>query len=262
MQNVYPVFEELLSLSLVEIKERQATKLDNITLGFREDLKTSFEVVNLLTATSSYDGTSIFISYSIKTTFLKSNMPLCIVINYNGERPVHYFLSFSPITYLFNTRNFRNVLIGGSQDGSLILWDMRDSELRHRKDTHDLLQMLRDNMPPDVFDQVVFRLPNFSTDYMTDEGHSSPIVKISDYSSGGGTIEIVTLEEFGTVIFWNLVETNANDTTGANLSTGMSLNSRIKVIKTMSIQLHEISPSLTEGSLLCRDLEYDKSCSK
>ena len=257
MQNAYPVFEELLALSLVEIKERQATKLDNIVLSFRKELESAFTVQGVLAAIESYDSTNLFVSYSVKTTFLKNNIPLSIIVNYNGDRPIHYFLSLSQVISLYNAKNFRNVLIGGSQDGSVVLWDMRDSEIRHRKDPHDLLQLLREKMSAQLMNDVVFRLPNFSTDYMTSEGHSSPITKITDYSTGS-TTEILTLEEFGTLIFWNLVETGVNDINIGNLSLGMSVNSRIKVIKTMSIQLSEVSPSLSESNLLCRDLEYDR----
>ena len=113
MQNAYPVFEELLALSLVEIKERQATKLDNIILSFSKELESSFTVLGVLTAIESYDSTNLFVSYSVKTTFLKNNIPLSIVVNYNGGRPVYYFLSLSQIISLYNTKNFRNVLIGG-----------------------------------------------------------------------------------------------------------------------------------------------------
>jgi len=108
--------------------------------------------------------------------------------------------------------NFKHGLIAGTRDGSVLLWDLRDSSLLHKKATHDLLTIIRTKeASAGQTEGTTYRLPNYASDHMAEQGHSSAIIKIKDVYTNNQIPEIYTLEEFGKASVWSITEMSKYD---------------------------------------------------
>ena len=107
--------------------------------------------------------------------------------------------------------------------------------------------------------QLVLRYPSFSTEYYStsDEGHSSRIVKMLENTEKKTVTEIISLEEFGKIIFWNINEFSYTEANRNYIDYGM--NSRVKLVKTMHINLMDI---FLTASLVLFDIVFDNKENK
>lgn len=219
------------------------------------------QIFDSMTATCSFDSgaTTVFAAFSSKLSSQVTTYNLSVIVQFTNGQPVNYFLSLSQIKSLYISVNFKHALIGGTIDGSLILWDLRDSGLIHSKTNHDILNVVKSKPNGEKF---IFRLPNYSTDYLGSEGHNSPVIKIKDVYSSRNIYEIISLDDFGKVIVWNLSELSKYELNQGLFDFGMHIDCKIKVIKTTEFIIDDFYFNDLKQGVICSDFDLDKQAAK
>mgnify|MGYP002623652635 CR=1 FL=1 len=229
-------------------------------LSFPSDLYDMFQDVSILCAFDSGANT-IFVSYAIKLGLDASVHKLSLVIEYINTRPTNFYLALTEVTSLYISTNFRHALIGGTRDGSLVLWDLRDSNLMHSTNPHEMIRKIYERHEGKE-GKYVYRLPNYSTDFLGENGHGSAVVKIKDVYSNKNIYEIFSLEEFGKVIVWNLTELTKYELAQGLYDLGMSIDAKIKLIKTTEFIIDDFYFHDLRRNILCTDIDLDKQATK
>ena len=190
---------------------------------------------------------------------------LTLIVEYQKFRPQKYFISSSQVTSMLC---LSTLLVVGTLDGSLNFYDLRESELQHEKTANLYLDFIRAEMlAKDVSEKVVFRFPSFLTEFLQLQGtselgaedralhhqHQSKIVKIIENPNNTSTNEILSLEEFGRIIQWNIIELT-NDEANRNYINYGRL-SKIGVISPQLIDLAQLISLHTDP--LCFDFDID-----
>ena len=115
--------------------------------------------------------------------------------------------------------------------------------------------------------RVIFRFPSYSTEFksaqqeinfderMMEYKHSSPIIKIIHNTNNSSIIEILSLEEFGKVIQWNVLERTKEEADRNFIDFGR--HSKIGVFSPQFIDLSKFLSLHPEA--LCFDLDVDSN---
>ncbi|KAJ8036082.1 WD repeat-containing protein 60 [Holothuria leucospilota] len=138
----------------------------------------------------------------------------------------------------------------GTEDGSVMVWDLREPSNMHQHHTVD-------------GDTLLVRVPTFSTDgILSEDAHNSgvvtllPIVTAEDslrasMPQGQQTAEvsdssfqIASLEERGVIHFWVVLEIAKTSLAGSESELGLVPGGRVKLIRSSTISLHSPSRSL------------------
>ncbi len=230
------------------------------SLELPEELLEIFDDIKLLCA---FEGSrnQIFASYSIAFTMNGRSFPLGLIIEYLNQSASRYFIALSEVVCLYISINFRHALIGGTKDGSLLLWDLRDSNLLHAKNIHEIVNKIKEKEAGRYGDKFIYRFSNYSTDYLGENGHNSSIIKIKDTYSSKNVYEVFSLDEFGKVINWNIAILNKFDVNQTFSDPGMNFDSKIKLVKIAQFEIGEHYSRLNEA-LLCSDMDIDKQGTK
>lgn len=262
MKNVYPVVDEILTYQTKNVTSKD--KMMNIPT-VEEDLEVPeelFEIFEEITPLTAFEASKnqIFVSYRAVFKLNNKAYPLGLIIEYLNTSPSRYFIALSEIITIYVSINFRHALLGGTREGSLLLWDLRDSNLIHSKNVHELVAKIKEKEGDRYADKFIYRFANYSTDYLGEQGHNSPIIRIKDTYSSKNVYEIFSLDEFGKVISWNIGILNKTDATQTFSDPGMNFDSKIKLVKIAEFDITEYY-SATVGSnevLSCFDMDIDK----
>ncbi|KRX03928.1 WD40-repeat-containing domain [Pseudocohnilembus persalinus] len=167
---------------------------------------------------------------------------------------------------------FKNILTGGSQDGSLIFWDEKELDNHHRKSTNQYVQHIYDTFEKNKVENpnLVFRYSSFSSEFLNKYGaqanadfdfnlnedlnnkHNSQIVDIIPNIKNNQDLEIFSLEEFGKIIQWNIIELNKEESEMQYIEFGHY--SKIKVISPQIIDLNQLG---CHANLIAKNMTMD-----
>jgi len=259
VKNAYPVIDEILTYQSKNITSKD--KMMNVvpveeSLEVPEELFSIFDDIKLL---SSFEGSrnQIFASYKITFSINGRAFPMGLIIEYLNQSASRYFIALSEVVCLYISINFRHALIGGTKDGSLLLWDLRDSNLLHAKNVHEIVNKIKEKEAGRFGEKFIYRFCNYSTDYLGENGHNSSIIKIKDTYSSKNVYEVFSLDEFGKVINWNIAILNKSDVNQTFSDPGMNFDSKVKLVKIAQFEINENYSRLNEA-LLCSDFDIDK----
>eukprot|EP00759_Apiculatamorpha_spiralis_P003825 PhF_6_TR11756/c1_g1_i1/m.19249 len=140
------------------------------------------------------------------------------------------------------------LVIAGTKEGTLQMWDLRESDSVHC--TQPLIGTLRP------------RLPTYSTNWLLGENHASSVrrVLVVGYNSTIGapsrgddvTEQIASLDETGTVSFWIIVDnSDRKDTSVSETDYGLNMFSKVKLFKSATFAMRD--------SLLVKERTVDLS---
>jgi hypothetical protein len=264
VKGVFPIFDEMLTYQT----KNAITKDKNTTFPMFEDIinfpNELFSIFDDPKVVTAFDGgvNTQFVVFSVKLASQKGKYNISLIIQYTNSNPVNYFLCLSEVTAIYISINYKNVLIGGTKEGSIVLWDLRDSNLLHSKTGHDILAIIRAKETDEIKGKFIYRLPNYSTDFLGVEGHNSAVIKIKDVYSNRSIYEIHTLEEFGKVIVWNISELSKYELSQGMFDLGMQVDCRVKVIKTTEFLIDDFYFNDLRQSVICSDFDLDKMATK
>jgi len=138
-----------------------------------------------------------------------------------------------------------HIAFAGTKEGSLLLWDLREKPVLHRK-----------GAPGGQLQEYVLRHPSFSTDRLLEQNHPFAVQKVVALPSRGaayaqdksGTrpvkghtreqrksgrtgFQVASMDEGGNTIIWTVVELAKGNIAGSELDFGLHLGARVKLIK-------------------------------
>ncbi|EAS07104.4 hypothetical protein TTHERM_00683100 (macronuclear) [Tetrahymena thermophila SB210] len=280
MNNVYPVFEEILNSE----KSNNQGNNDNF---LSEDVRRypipkfisdKFKILGVRTTLN--DVKDSYICYDISQ---EGNewFRLSLIIKYTNFRVVKYCITQSQVSSLAHSNN---ILIAGTKEGSLNLWDLRETEFSHQKVSNKYIDAIKEgleknesviNSAPtsskslaideDTFEaSLAFRFPSFTTEYLVQNAnlllnetesvqHSSSVVKILINTRNNQSLEFFSLEEFGKVIVWNLLELQQQEAERNYIEFG-----KYTKIKVMSQGFINLSQQIfMNPDSICYDIQLD-----
>jgi hypothetical protein len=260
LQNAGPIFDEILGYKEKKQDRRKDKQGANTKLEimFPQELQQIFLSIQVSCAYVS-ENNQVFVSHSAKLAKdAKSKVDLNLSASFIEGKPTKYFLTFSTITAFHSLPHMKYVLVGGTKDGAVLLWDMRETDFSHAKNHHEIIALIQSKLGENA-GKYVLRMPNYSTEYLGNQGHCSSIAKIASAGFSGNTCEIITLEEFGKLIVWNVAELSVTDSTRNITDLGMSINSRVKMIKIMQVVMSEsLGRDLSENNNTCFNFDIEK----
>ncbi|KAL4434881.1 hypothetical protein ABPG74_021220 [Tetrahymena malaccensis] len=280
MNNVYPVFEEILNTE----KSNNQNNNDNF---LSEDVRRypipkfiseKFKILGVRTTLN--DVKDAYICYDISQ---EGNewFRLSLIIKYTNFRVVKYCITQSQVSCLAHSNN---ILIAGTKEGSLNLWDLRETEFSHQKVSNKYIDAIKEGMEKneniinsaptsskslsndeDTFEaSLAFRFPSFTTEYLVQNAnillnetesvqHSSSVVKVLINTRNNQSLEFFSLEEFGKVIVWNLLELQQQEAERNYIEFG-----KYTKIKVMSQGFINLSQQIfMNPDSICYDIQLD-----
>ncbi|KAL4483309.1 hypothetical protein ABPG72_007951 [Tetrahymena utriculariae] len=280
MNNVYPVFEEILNSEKTNNQNNNENFLseDIRRYPIPKFILDRFKILGVRTTLN--DVKDVYICYDISQ---EGNewFRLSLIIKYTNFRVVKYCITQSQVSSLAHSNN---ILIAGTKEGSLNLWDLRETEFSHLKVSNKYIDAIKEgleknesiiNSAPtsskslandeDTFEaSVAFRFPSFTTDYLVQNAnlllnetesvqHSSSVVKVLINTRNSQSLEFFSLEEFGKVIAWNLLELQQQEAERNYIEFGKY--TKIKVISQGFINLSQ--QIFMNPDSICYDIQLD-----
>jgi WD40 repeat protein len=116
---------------------------------------------------------------------------ILLLIDLQHEKVQVYMKCLARVTTLNCSEARPNLLFAGTENGSIQLWDLNESEKDHTFSTKGMVK----------------RWPSFITDSIvgTDYGHCSPIIRIHQRPSNDNKFQLITIEQLGycqSWVFW------------------------------------------------------------
>lgn len=231
INNAGPLIEEILSKGRQTIKKPTKTMelLNFILPDFLSEI--DFSIGNCFITNES--------TYIVFLISLKGGK-YSLVIEFMNEKANRYFLAN---TYLSQISLMENYLLGGTEEGTLLLWDLRMSELHcSQLETNQVIKKFKQSINRDL----ILRYPVFSTEFelnntlscISNYNHMAPIKQIYVNPDRLINNEIITLDQLNHLIFWNVIDLSYNETQRNYLQYGF--NSKAKISQIMQINLSNI----------------------
>lgn len=152
------------------------------------------------------------------------------------------------------------LVIAGMQDGSVMLWDLREPSALHRTV---------------VFEghEIVVRAPTYNTaGVLGKENHLSPVAAItavhpkvvrqdtgSEAEIEGLSFQLASVEENASVNLWVVTEIQVPDMAGSEVDLGLAPGGRVKLLRSSSVTLENPNKLVTIGSFGALDLQLNLS---
>ncbi|XP_065053282.1 cytoplasmic dynein 2 intermediate chain 1-like isoform X2 [Rhopilema esculentum] len=180
---------------------------------------------------------------SLENSTISPDGVICVwKLNNSTEPQMYLSCGSTPKCCCFSPRK-PSFAFAGMEDGSVSVWDLREpSSLHNRKKLGEK--------------EIVLRSETFSTaSVYGDDSHSSSVVSIeaiappeessaSDGNSSdsiaaetGGTLQLASLEENGTINIWVVIEMFSPDPGGSQQDLGLLPGGKVKLVKSGSITL-------------------------
>jgi len=165
------------------------------------------KIPEILSHISKYTFSSIVVqSTEISNLILCANIVdpelenFSLLIELEASVPKLFFYSASSITSLLKKRH---LLIGGTKEGSLAIWDLKEQESLHKSiQGIGSLEKFKAKLPEKTRNEIVLRAPSFISEFVTNEDkcENGSIKAIITNPEKKGVNEIYTIDEFGTLI--------------------------------------------------------------
>jgi len=143
-----------------------------------------------------------------------------------------------PSTCCFSAHSLSMSLYAATADGSLIVWDLQEEPEMH----------ISCKVPGG--NPITLRRPSYSTDGMMDEGHLGPVCKLQAVATGSNNAsdqtseQLATLDQMGGLCVWMVMRLNRGDVAGSEADLCLGIGSRVKVLKSFSLDLSAHSRAL------------------
>jgi len=237
LRRVLPVVETLLEENVSNKTTKLSLNRDKSSGGiasqfsigsselFSELFSENGEVTNLL----FFPGKKNYLVAVYKLTSKSSVLILWDV--QNPRRPSRVLFSEGEVSCVIVPSNSEHILIAGTQQGSLLLFDLRESASFH----------------PSVKvnnQKYTLRRPTYSSEAVV-EGHLAPVVQIQQVSGNS----VISLDNEGNLVAWSYVELGSADLSGSEIDLGLRVGGRAKLVKSNSLSLfscYNRKPSLVK----------------
>ncbi|XP_076436992.1 cytoplasmic dynein 2 intermediate chain 1-like [Babylonia areolata] len=155
------------------------------------------------------------------------------------------------------------LVIAGMHDGSVMLWDLRESSALHRSVV--------------VGDQeITTRFPTYNTAGVLDkENHHSPVTAITAVhptvirktpedavvadTEASLSFQLASVEEAATVNLWVVTEIPSPDMAGSEVDLGLAPGGRVKLLRSSAIVLDNPNKLVSSGALKAVDIQLSPS---
>ncbi|KAL8618446.1 hypothetical protein ACOMHN_049863 [Nucella lapillus] len=155
------------------------------------------------------------------------------------------------------------LVIAGMHDGSVMLWDLRESASLHRS------VFVEDQ-------EITTRFPTYNTAGVLDkENHHSPVTAITAVqpvvirkkdeeefpadSEGSLSFQLASVEETATVNLWVVTEIPSPDMAGSEVDLGLAPGGRVKLLRSSAIILDNPNKLVSSGALKALDIQLSPS---
>eukprot|EP01061_Rhynchopus_euleeides_P021717 TRINITY_DN35444_c0_g1_i2.p1 TRINITY_DN35444_c0_g1~~TRINITY_DN35444_c0_g1_i2.p1 ORF type:complete len:903 (+),score=314.39 TRINITY_DN35444_c0_g1_i2:359-2710(+) len=157
---------------------------------------------------------------------------LCLVWNIsNPSTPDKFCIAGGTITTATFSPYNGHLLYGGSSNGSVYLWDLREPDFAHVQKKSDRTS-------------AILRTPTYSTDYMSGDNHSCAIRRIlpvgyNNILMGGmndadWSEQVATLDEMGCVKIWIVVD--VVDKRAFEKDFGLNVGGKLRLFRSATVQ--------------------------
>jgi len=166
---------------------------------------------------------------------------LCVYDIHNMDAPKFALVCPGRPTCCALSPHRSHVAVAGTSEGSLVMWDLRESNKMHRTDA---------SVDLDVYTGL--RRATYSTDALADGGHSASIIRVIALaggvgSSGGGggggdddgrsSFQVASLDDRGYLTFWVTVELTVREGAVSETDLGLGIGSRLKLVKAGTVSV-------------------------
>lgn len=159
------------------------------------------------------------------------------------------------------------ILVAGTQDGALNFWDLRETGFSHQKHFNRYGVALSQILKNEDNATFTFRFPSYSSEYSIsaynisadfDENqnqysHQSPVIKILPNAANKKIIELFSLEEFGSIIQWDILDMQKEEQERNFVEYGNF--TKLSIVQPSKINIQSLMPAHEE--LICYDLDFD-----
>lgn len=162
-----------------------------------------------------------------------------LIVEHFEEKPNRFFLAN---TFLSKIIKINNYLVGGTEEGTLVLWDLRLTDSFYKGgEINDVIKKFKQ----EINTEIIIRGPNFTTEFqvnnvnnfLSEFNHMGVIISLFAQERDFNT-EVISLDNLNNVIFWNIIELSMNESEMNYLQFGII--SKIKITQTMQINLSNI----------------------
>lgn len=233
INNAAPLIEEILAKKETNKpvkKQQKQTEIFELPLAqFLSAYKTQLVDVFL----DLDENNTIFVLYA----FPLNNQTCSLIIEYINLEPAKVFFSD---TLLVKINKYDTTLFAGSNEGAIILWDLRftDSFYKNKKNINESFK-IEDKFPS----EISLRTPNFSSESEliynpSTFSHKAAISKILINFESSQSKEILSLDILNQLIIWRIVELNQTEMERNYINYGS--RAKMKLIQIMQINLSDI----------------------
>eukprot|EP00742_Colponemidia_sp_Colp-10_P005939 GILJ01006352.1.p1 GENE.GILJ01006352.1~~GILJ01006352.1.p1 ORF type:complete len:890 (-),score=140.80 GILJ01006352.1:316-2832(-) len=162
---------------------------------------------------------------------------------FSPQRPLKLLLSLTVSRCCCWAPDRDHMVLAGGADGSVMVWDLRESANLH---------------PQEIDGTGVMwpvRRPTYCTDGVLDDSHHAPVVQIRTIGSRSGTkrvadgaersaFQILSMDAHCVIHVWNVVELPQADIAGSETDLRMGIGGRIKLIRALSLHVESRLGSL------------------
>lgn len=162
---------------------------------------------------------------------------LCLFDAHNLKAPKFGLVCPGTPTCCTMSPHRSHVAVAGTAQGSLVLWDLRESNKMHRSDASVDLGL-----------DTGLRRATYSTDALADCGHSAGIVTVVALAAsgaggaggaGGGddrsAFQVASLDDRGYLTFWVTVEVSVREGEVSETDLGLGIGARLKLVKSGTV---------------------------
>ena len=156
---------------------------------------------------------------------------LCCVWQVRQRDPISILVCEAGLTCCCTIPRKPFLVVAGSQDGSLFLWDLREPIDKHvRMDIRGRMRHVQ--------------YPTYSTDWLASDNHQDQVVKVLPVghhakrpAQSTSAFQIASVDASGVVIFWTIAEMQTPETGGSLLDLGLNVGSKVKLVQNNRLKL-------------------------
>eukprot|EP00357_Protocruzia_adherens_P001145 CAMPEP_0115006500 /NCGR_PEP_ID=MMETSP0216-20121206/20544_1 /TAXON_ID=223996 /ORGANISM="Protocruzia adherens, Strain Boccale" /LENGTH=916 /DNA_ID=CAMNT_0002373109 /DNA_START=104 /DNA_END=2854 /DNA_ORIENTATION=+ len=254
LTKVGPVFEALLAENWAGNSKVDTQSNDRESISDRVDFafpQTMIDDETKIFPTAicffKVDSDQTAVAYSVVPRESAETRHFIIIWNSQKKQPFKVLISESQIQTLTVPRNTHNLLFAGTVDGSVLVWDLRESDATHKNlNNKNFFMGLKKNYETifETLPEGAFRRPSYSSDGIYLDSHMCTVMKIVDVerqgSEGSKLTQIVSIDDFGGIISWQIIESAEGDLSGSEADLGVGIGSRIKLTKNVTIDMKSL----------------------
>jgi WD40 repeat protein len=151
------------------------------------------------------------------------------------RKPSRVLYSEAAITSLLVPASNEQLVIAGTVDGAILLWDLQESSVLHtvvKTDSH----------------KYALRRPTYSSEGLGDDLHTSGVTHLAEIPAPpGAPFQIVSVDDTGVLVSWTVMELPTADLAGSEVDLGLRIGGKFKLVKGHSLSITQTFKLRTSG---------------